>query len=472
MLFYGFLGFLFGLICMGLFCITFRKALSREEEEKRLLAEERQRVIDFIHDLIEGLSEGVSKDELYKRILHGAVLGTGALSACLYELRNNGNCVAVCREGLFPPLKTVITGQATRTEFLQSTLCAEEFTSGEGVIGEVIARQQLLHVSNAENDSRIMQHSDNALKINALIATPICFRGKIFGVLCVVNPTRSKDFSKVDISLIQSLSEQAGMAIHNAQLVSLQIEKNKLDFDLKLAQNIQTLLLTDPELIHLPETDIGIYYRSAQKIGGDLYDVVPLSDKTFAVFIADVSGKGIPASLLMTMCLTHLKHYAYRFNSPRETLIALNKHLYSEIRKDMFITMVCAMVNTSDNTITIAKAGHEPPILYSASKNITIVRTKGMALGMVDNNLFQASLEEATYRFARNDGCVLYTDGVTEALNSKEEEFSQTHLIDVIQHNSQMTAKALNASIMENVQNFSGSKPLSDDLTLITLRRL
>jgi sigma-B regulation protein RsbU (phosphoserine phosphatase) len=368
-------------------------------------------------------------------------------------------------------LKTVVNVGSSRTAFLNRIAQAEEFEAGEGIVGEVLQSRKPLYLPNVDDDSRVVKHSDDTLRIHSLIATPIVFRDKTFGVLCMVNPTRSKTFSKMDFSLAQSLSEQAGMIIHSAHLVSFQIEKNRMDFDLQLAQNIQRLLLIQPEDVCLPRTDIAIDYRSAQKVGGDLYHVVQISETKFAVFIADVSGKGIPASLLMTMCMTHLNYYAL-CPSPREVLLTLNRHLHSATRKDMFVTMLCAVVDVANNTILVANAGHEPLILFNAKASVGILRPKGMALGMVDDETFRDLLEEQVYPLAPNDGCVLYTDGITEALNSKEEAFSQTHLVDVVRHHTHCTAEELNRAIMDNIRNFSSTKVLSDDLTLISIRRL
>lgn len=475
MLLYFFLGMFFGVLLMLAIYLTARSELARQEEANEVADREKQIILNFLHHLIEGISQGKNKEEVYRRILHESIMGTGGLSACIYELNENNKLTAISREGLFPPLKTESIASNSRTELLESTLANETFAVGEGIIGAVALSQKSLWIENAALHSKLIKHKDPALKVNSLLLAPLRFREKLFGVLAVANSTRSEQFSSNEFSLLQSFAEQAGIVLHNAQLMSFQIEKNKLDFDLKLASNIQNLLLIQPESIRIPNFDLSIHYQSAQKIGGDLYDIVPLSPKKFAIIIADVSGKGISASLLMTICLTHIKHYAFYFDSPRKVLSILNKDLYQETRKDMFITMVYAILDIESNTLTVARAGHECPLLYETKASNSIVSPidpKGMALGMVANEIFDTILEEKTYHFAENHACVFYTDGVTEALNSKEEEFSQTHLIDVIERNRSLSAKELNSVIMKNIRNFSGSKQLSDDLTLITLRRL
>src|SRR5690606_13937994 len=277
------------------------------------------------------------------RIVHAAILSTGALSACVFERTNEATLKGIAVEGLFPPQaplpersKVKLT---TRAKFIEQILKSETIPFGEGLIGSVAKTREAVLIKNGDEDDRVVKHDDPALRVKSIIAAPIVFRDRLIGVLAVVNPADGMAFNETDFSLTQSLADQAGLAIHNADLLNLQLEKKKLDLDLSLASNVQQMLLPK-EYPAIPKLEIDAVYIPAQKVGGDLYDFIPLSGNRLAVAIADVSGKGIPASLLMTICRCNLRHYSALHDSPARVLMELNRSMAPDMRKDMFITLV------------------------------------------------------------------------------------------------------------------------------------
>jgi sigma-B regulation protein RsbU (phosphoserine phosphatase) len=164
-----------------------------------------------------------------------------------------------------------------------------------------------------------------------------------------------------------SLAEQAALALHNADAIRVRLAQHRFDLDLSVASSIQTMLLPSsfPENSAL---DISARYHPAQKVGGDLYDVFELPEGLIGVVIADVSGKGIPASLLMAICQSHLRHLARKHHSPARVLSELNQILEPEIRQDMFVTITYAVVDPEGNQLVLARAGHELPLKLSNGK--------------------------------------------------------------------------------------------------------
>ncbi|MBP7482858.1 MAG: SpoIIE family protein phosphatase [Lacunisphaera sp.] len=472
------IGLLLGVLVMLLPLSRARREAERIDEEKQQVSQERQLVVDFMHHMAEALGEGLTPQQLHQRIVHAAILCSGALSACIFERDGQGQMTGVAVEGLFPPHRplppAVREKLATRAKFIEQVLKSESFPDTEGIVGAVVQTGKSQLVANAAADQRVVLHEDTALAVRSLIAVPLQFRDRFFGVLAVANSADGNPFSETDFSLMQSLAEQAALALHNAEFLSFQIEKRQLDLDLSLASGIQQMLLPDaaPKIAGL---DIDARYTPAQKVGGDLYDLFALSDTKLGVAVADVSGKGIPASLLMAICRTNLRQIAHRHESPAAALAELNRALGADMR-GMFITMLYAVIDTAANRVVFARAGHELPLLSRRNPLTGIaeaeyVGSEGMSLGMVPDEIFSAVIADRSESFATGDILVLYTDGITEAPNDEDKEFSGNRLSDTVRTLHSRSATELNDGILENVHRFAGSAAQRDDLTLVTVKR-
>lgn len=473
-------GLILGSIMAWCVYISQRKEIVRFEEEKQLLQQEKHTVLEFTHNLVQAISGGVKRDELYQRIVHSAILSSGALSACLFEFTENKTLNGVATEGLFPPQKpmkdTSYDKPKTRTKLIEKILRLESFELGEGLIGSAAETQKAILIANAQKDPRVIKHKDLFLSLHSIIVAPILFRKNLLGVLAVANPADSMPFNANDLSLVESLAEQAGMAIHNANMMNLLIEKKKLDFDLSLASNIQGMLLPRkfPENKFL---QIDAYYQPAQKVGGDLYDVFSLPGGKVGIVIADVSGKGVPASILMAICQTNLRHLARKHSSPAEVLKAINFEMHPEMRLDMFITITYAVLDTIENRITLARAGHELPLLFKYNENTRDysaekISSPGMAVGMVSHETFDTVIKDTSIPFYPGDALVLYTDGITEATNEKEEEFGMSRLENHLLASLKLSERNMNQYVIKALEKFSGKTKNIDDLTLVTVKHV
>lgn len=476
-------GVLLGLALAGglvgwYFYLQIRRDLARLEEDKLQLNQEKQIVLEFMHNLAEAIGEGVTREELFRRVVHAAVLSTGALSAAVFERTGEESLQGRAAEGLFPPQKpipeSVREKLTSRAKFLEQVLRAETLSFGEGILGSVARSGQGVLVTDGEHDPRIVRHHDDALAVRSLIAAPMTFRDRLMGVLAVANPSDGLSFTETDFSLVQSLAEQAALAIHNLDLLALQIERNRLDLDLELASTIQGMLLPR-QFPQDPRLDIAAWYRPAQKVGGDLYDVFPLPEGRIGIAVADVSGKGIPASLLMAICQSHLRHVARAEASPAKVLGALNAELATDLRRDMFITLIYAVIDPAAGEIVVARAGHELPLLLAkdTATGLTEARqigSEGMALGMAPPPLFNAVIAERRVPFRPGEVLVLYTDGVTEAVNAEGTEFSSARLADAVREARHTSAAQINEAVVAAVEEFSDHGPQADDLTLLTVR--
>jgi sigma-B regulation protein RsbU (phosphoserine phosphatase) len=432
-----------------------------------------------MHTMVDAVGERLSRDELFQRIVHAAILSTGALSACIFEKEHDSQMRGVAIEGLFPPHRPIPDTQrmkmGTRAKFIEQVLKSETFPVGEGLVGRVAATGRGELIANAAADPRIVRHEDAALAVRSVIAAPILVRKRLIGVLCVCNPADGRPFTETDYSLVEALAEQAGLAVHNADFLALQVDKQRIDLDLALASDIQQMLLprTMPVVAGL---DLDARYLAAQKVSGDLYDVFQLGSGKVGLAVADVSGKGVSASLLMAICRTALRQIAPAYDSPAKVLVELNRALAGDMREGTYITMIYAVVDVERNSLVLARAGHERPLLsrrdpLTGAFSGNYMAGEGMPLGLVETSLFEAVIEDRSAEFRPGSTLLLYTDGLTEAPNADDKEFGGARLADTLRSIHASPASVINDGVLQAVQKFTGTADLRDDYTLLTVKR-
>jgi sigma-B regulation protein RsbU (phosphoserine phosphatase) len=457
-----------------------QREAARLEEERQSLLEERQIVLDYMHAMVDAVGDRLPREELFQRIVHAAILSTGALSACIFERGADGQMRGVAVEGLFPPHRPIPDTQrmkmGTRAKFIEQVLKSEVFPVGEGLVGRVAATGRGELIVDAAADPRMVKHEDPALAVRSVIAAPILVRQQLVGVLCVCNPADGLAFTDTDYSLVQALAEQAGLAVYNADFLALQVEKQRLDLDLGLASEIQQMLLPRSMPV-VPGLDLDARYLAAQKVSGDLYDVFELGYGRLGLAVADVSGKGISASLLMASCRMALRQIAPDHFSPAKVLSKLNRALAGDMRDGAYITMVYAVVDATRNSLIFARAGHERPLISRRSAGAgghvsEFYASEGLPLGLVEPALFDSVIEDRAVEFLPGATLVLYTDGLTEAPNPEEKEFGGARLADALRSAHLSSARQINDQILESVQRFTGPGDIRDDYTLLTIKRM
>ena len=467
---------LIALVCV-LIAAKQRDILAKTLDELDRLREERQVIIDFLHRSADDIGSGANREKIYKRTVRATALSCGAMSACVYEKTADGKLVAKACEGLFPPQTKKIGRRKNgelRAKYIEDALIAETIEPNEGILGEVAASGRSVLIKDALKDPRIIKHDDESLKIRSFMVVPLIFRGQLSGVLAVANPISGRAFTDTEFSLAKSLGEQCALALQNAEAVSALLMRNKLEFDLRLASSIQRYLL--PE--NLPQTDsleFAVKYLPQQLIGGDFYDFFKLPHGKIGVVIGDVSGKGIPAAILMALCQTKLRYIAMSGKSPAQTLCLLNSEMVHAMRSDMFITIIYLVIDPKSGEARFARAGHEPPLLARADSDEAAqpLKSSGMALGMVSEELFDEVMEDASFKMNSGDVLVLYTDGLTEAVNPEGREFTAKKLAQTISTLRSRNANDLNDEIIKSVESFMGpGNKYGDDLTLLTVKKI
>lgn len=226
---------------------------------------------------------------------------------------------------------------------------------------------------------------------------------------------------------------------------------------------------------NLPHFELATIYQPAQYLSGDFYDFQLLSHQRLGIFIADVAGKGLPASLVMTLALTHFRYLAPSYSSPAELLKEMNRRLTSDCYDNLFVTACYAIIDCEKLHLTLARAGHEVPLHYqSAHATITPLQSPGMALGIDKGDRFDKLITDSVIPLQSGDSVTFFTDGVNETQNSNEEEFGMDRIKQAIKNTeksgpSTSRAQFLLGNLTREIEEFRGSATPVDDLTLITL---
>jgi phosphoserine phosphatase RsbU/P len=278
--------------------------------------------------------------------------------------------------------------------------------------------------------------------------------------------------SQGDFVVFKSIAEQSAFALYNAIIYSMANEKKRLDHDLEIARDIQRILLPS-EAPAINGFQISGLNAPARQVSGDYFDYIQVDEERLGVAIADVSGKGVPASLIMAICRSVLRAEAARNPSPADVLRKVNRQLYPDIKEDMFISMAYLILNHQrDGGITLARAGHDAPLLYKRqSETVTPIKSPGMVVGIDSGNVFDRLTTDFAIPLERDDCLVLYTDGVTETLNSDGDEFGLERMMQSVRASATSGAQAIVRKIIDDVRDFTGSIPQNDDITLIAIRK-
>ena len=432
-----------------------------------------------MHLMAEALGEGLSRQELHQRIVHASILCTGALSACIFERTAANTMRSVAVEGLFPPHRPLpdhVKGTlTTRAKFIEQVLRAEEVPVGDGIVGRVAETGRGELVADAAADPRIVRHDDPNLAGRSVIAVPMMVRDRFLG--SSPSPTRwtagfSPRPSAPSFSLWPS-RPRSRCTMPSSSTSRLSAASSTWTCRSPAGSSRCSCASQSTVFAGL---DLDARYEPAQRVGGDLFDIIVLSPTRLGVAVADVSGKGIAASLYMAVCRTNLRQIAPRHQSPAQTLIELNRTMGADIHGDLYVTLLYAVIDIAANSVVFARGGHELPLFARKDPSTGnylahLVRSEGMPLGLVPDDIFISAIEDKTESFKSGDTLVLYTDGVTETPNDDEKEFSSARLADVVRALHSRSAKEINDGILESVRRFSGDVVQRDDLTLVTVRR-
>ena len=316
-----------------------------------------------------------------------------------------------------------------------------------------------------------MLRSEKLEKINnnALVC-PLIIKNKVLGILILTESTRNKPYSETEINFLNTLIAQGSVAIENALLYEELTEQERLKHELEIAKSVQLSLLPQQNP-KIPGLDIDGICIPAMEVGGDYYDYFVLDDHTLGIVVADVTGKGTSAAFYMAMVKGIMLSLVSIYASPGQLLKELNQRLYGIMDRKAFITMIYARVDTQNKIMTFARAGHNALIMRnSKNSRIECLTPEGIGLGLAYDSLFNQHIAEQSINFQPGDTFLFYTDGISEAMNERLEEFGEQRLIETMVQIKDGTASHIREGIIQAVDQFVRHAPQHDDITLVTLK--
>ncbi|NDJ85054.1 MAG: SpoIIE family protein phosphatase [Chloroflexi bacterium] len=300
------------------------------------------------------------------------------------------------------------------------------------------------------------------------MGAPLIVGGNVIGELSLDHSVAN--FYRQDNSdIAHTFANQAAAAIERARLHLQTIQQARLQQEADTARTIQTSFLPDsaPEI---DGWDIAVSWRPAKEVAGDFYDFINLPDDRIGFVVADVCGKGIPASLFMALSRTVFRVMAKEGPTPSNLLTRVNDQIKMDSRSNLFVTLFYGVLDTRTGEVTYSNGGHNPPILMRkrTPDEPAMVAADGPALGAFPG----VTYTEGRIALAPGDVLAVYTDGITEAINSQEEEFAEDRLLEYLQNHQDADAASINMGIHEAVRKFTGDRPADDDATLLIIKRL
>ncbi len=348
----------------------------------------------------------------------------------------------------------------------RSDLDAPEFQVSTSIVQQVEQTRQPLLTDNAQSDDRLFGgESIMLLGLRSILCVPILVKERLIGLVYVDNRLHSGIFNQQHRDLLAALASQAGIAIENARLYQVAVEKGRMEKELQMAKEIQRSWLPRT-LPNIPGYELAADWRSAREVAGDFYDCIALPEGNWGVVIADVSDKGAPAALFMAVTRSLLRSAALLAPTPQATLQHTNRSILKDTDTGMFVTVYYTVLHP-EGRVTAVNAGHNRPLLYSPRRQVhAFLPRGGHPLGWFEDLALQAH----TYQLEVGDVLVLYTDGLTEAENAAHEPFGTQRLVDVVAAHAERGAEEILAAIVEAVQDFMGEAPPFDDMTLVVVR--
>lgn len=356
-----------------------------------------------------------------------------------------------------PMLHTMIRKQpqgASRLDFAIET----------SVTGWILSRGEPLASADLLADPRFPGLRNAQSRVRSILAVPLKVGNRITGILAVTHRLPSRQWTLYDTQLLTIIATHSAAVLENARLQEIERAKQRQDQELAIARQTQLGLVPSKPLIVGPWEVRGTVIP-ARIVGGDYFDYYTLPGERFAVAIADVSGKGMPAALLMSNVQAALRAHGTGQRDANEVMRSVNAQVARSTSQGKFVTMFYGEVDIAKGTMSYTSGGHNPPLLRRRSGQIEELSEGGLLLGVLEDVEYQKGLTA----FTRGDALLLYSDGVSEATDTRGEQFGEERLVELWRSCDATPAQAVLDRIVSEVERFRGSAGQSDDITALVV---
>jgi serine phosphatase RsbU (regulator of sigma subunit) len=366
---------------------------------------------------------------------------------------------------------TVYLVDRDRNELWSRTLTGEDeirLPLGSGIAGYVAATGDTLNIPDAYFDPRFNPDIDrkSGYRTRSILCMPMKNKdGQIIGVFQLLNK-QAGAFTSNDERMMEALSIHAAIAVENARLHEQEREKLALEKELLAAREVQMMFIPK----RLPQVrgyDFAAVTLPAKEVGGDLYDFISRNESEVAFCLGDVSGKGFPASLLMANTQATLRDQSLMNDGASLCVSRTNKLLFESTGAEKFVTLFYAVLHTGDGSLSYCNAGHEQPMLISKSGSVLRLDVGGIVLGILPEYPYA----EGRRVLLPGETCVVFSDGISEAVNAAGEQFGEERISRVLIELRNRASTEIRDGLIEAVRTHAGGAPQADDITVVVVKR-
>ena len=437
---------------------------------KNELWEKLESVLDFMLEINNSISIESNMDKVLEIVIESAVKNTAADAGSVFLVDEIDQSMIKQKIaiGLLPPLFIVPPGYSDNMEKLVDIVHSTPILIGESIIGKAVERGRNYFIRDALAEESMKQnHKEGTLLyISSLMVVPLIISGRVLGTLVLAKTHPDKKFTDIDYNHIRTFSDYAALTIDNIYNYHELIEKSELHREIRIAADIQKNLLPGT----IPDTkglSFAAFTEAARGVSGDYYDFFRLSKNKSAIIICDVVGKGVPASLLMIMIRTIIRLAASQKRDASQILTILNKAIIGRTEADQFATMSFLIYDESKREVAYSNAAHLPLLMFKNEEDSFLeIDTPGLPIGIEST----VSYEQKIITLEKDDILALYTDGITEARNKNNKEYSQYSLQRVIKNEARLSPAKIVDSLKLDLKNFVGDRRQHDDQTLLILK--
>lgn len=421
--------------------------LSKENEQLKLAVNE----LSILNDIATSISTTQPIENIIDKIVF----------KCVKYLKTE--------EGTISLLSEEDDEQKFRTFIRKSDLTQERLPIqlDEQIIGWMLHNKQPLLSNDVHSDSRFTLPAYVNNSIRSILSVPLIVKGNLIGYIAVFNKKYDEIFNPEDQRLLVIIASQSAQLLESSRLYKEEKELLLMKEEMNVAKRIQHNLLPEKSPYVKNYLVSGIN-KSAKDVGGDYFDFISVSEDRFGFCIADITGKGMPAALLMSNLQALLRSQVLIEVDVKKAIGNVNNLLYQSTDASKFATLFYGVLDLSTNTVTYCNAGHDEALVFRAGKHVESLESTGLILGVMPD----IEYETGQIKLNSGDSLVCYTDGVTEAMNVADEEFGLLNTIKCIEKVKNPTALKIEKSLQSCVENHSEGAVQSDDITIVTLHRV
>lgn len=357
------------------------------------------------------------------------------------------------------PFHTMIRKQDSTTNILPFRLDTQ-------LTGWMLMNKAPLLINDFQTDKRFIVLKETEFPIKSLLSVPMLLKGKMIGLVTIFNKQGDSGFTNNDQRLLGIIAAQSAHVIETARLYQNEQSLIRLQEEMRHAYEIQVDLLPKKMPI-VPGYSISGRSIPAKEVGGDYFDFISLDESKLAFCLADITGKGMPAAILMSNLQATLRGQTVLSKSCKDCVSFSNDLLYYNTAPNKFATLFYGILDSINNEFVYCNAGHNNPILISSDDKIIRPDIGGLIIGIAPS----VPYEEAIIPFKQGDILVIFSDGITEAMNDKQEEFDEPRLLELITQNKAKSSGEIIDLIFKEVNNYSKGQEQMDDMTIIVIKR-